>query len=156
MTVLWLAGCFLGSNEPEPAPLGPLPSDEGAWLIDTDDSDFPFDTGDTDGACPDSDGDGICDADDNCPTEPNPDQSDRDQDGVGDVCDNCPDTRNTNQLDTDGDGLGDACDPDDDNDGIPDDEDDDYAIPVWAGVISIACSAGELETKPSGMTPMTV
>jgi nitroimidazol reductase NimA-like FMN-containing flavoprotein (pyridoxamine 5'-phosphate oxidase superfamily) len=30
--------------------------------------------------------------------------------------------------------------------GPPDDEDDDYAIPVWAGVIPIACSAGELET----------
>jgi Tol biopolymer transport system component len=44
---------------------------------------------------PDSDGDGILDADDNCPSTPNP-----------------------TQTDTDGDGLGDACDPDDDNDSL--------------------------------------
>ncbi len=41
----------------------------------------------------DTDGDGISDGQDNCPTEPNPDQ-----------------------IDTDGDGLGDACDPDAGND----------------------------------------
>lgn len=39
-------------------------------------------------ACPeDADGDGICDALDDCPTVPNPDQSDLDGDLAGDVCD---------------------------------------------------------------------
>lgn len=35
----------------------------------------------------DDDGDGVPNADDNCPTTPNSDQSDIDGDGVGDVCD---------------------------------------------------------------------
>jgi Thrombospondin type 3 repeat len=35
---------------------------------------------------PDSDGDGVPDALDNCPTTPNPDESDANGDGVGDAC----------------------------------------------------------------------
>ncbi len=76
----------------------------------------------------DLDGDGaVCD---NCPLEPNADQSDRDGDGAGDACDACPDdpvddqdedgwccpvdncceAYNPGQADGDGDGIGDACD----------------------------------------------
>ncbi len=56
-----------------------------------------FNVGDTTGGmlrflsvAVDTDDDGVPDADDNCPTTFNPDQSDVDTDGVGDVCDNCP------------------------------------------------------------------
>ena len=37
----------------------------------------------------DADGDGVTDPDDNCPNDPNTNQSDLDGDGVGDVCDPC-------------------------------------------------------------------
>ena len=72
---------------------------------------------------PDSDGDLIPDERDNCPLQPNPDQSDTDGDGEGDVCDadddndgildvndNCQFTFNPDQIDVDGDDIGDACD----------------------------------------------
>jgi len=62
-------------------------------------------------AFPDADGDQVSDAIDNCPDDPNPDQTDTDGDQVGDICDNCPETANPDQLDTDADGAGDACQP---------------------------------------------
>ena len=58
----------------------------------------------------DDDGDEIVNADDNCPSDPNPDQADGEGDGVGDVCDNCAGLINPGQEDTDGDGVGDRCD----------------------------------------------
>jgi hypothetical protein len=87
--------------------------------------------------CPDDDEDGICDPVDNCPNEPNPDQTDTDGDGVGDACDPCTDTDgdgfgdpgfpqnvcppdvcpeeyDPDQHDLDGDGIGDVCDDEDD------------------------------------------
>ncbi|MCP3873548.1 MAG: hypothetical protein GY699_10400, partial [Desulfobacteraceae bacterium] len=86
----------------------------------------------------DIDGDGIPDELDNSPDIPNPDQADTDGDGIGDisdaypndqdndgfegVSDNCPEMFNPDQTDTDGDSLGDACDPDDDNDGLTDNQ----------------------------------
>ena len=62
------------------------------------------------GGCVDSDGDEACDAEDNCPSIPNPDQIDSDSDGVGDLCDICPMAENPEQFDLDQDGFGDACD----------------------------------------------
>ncbi|MEM7246078.1 MAG: thrombospondin type 3 repeat-containing protein [Acidobacteriota bacterium] len=80
---------------------------------------------------PDIDADGLPDIDDNCPSDPNPDQEDRDADGFGDPCDPCPDDSandaegdgwcadedncpldaNADQSDLDGDGAGNPCDP---------------------------------------------
>jgi len=47
---------------------------------------------------------------------------DADNDTIPDDVDNCPVDANTDQTDTDMDGAGNACDPDDDNDGLTDDE----------------------------------
>ena len=75
---------------------------------------------------PDTDSDGYTDEFDNCPTDPNPDQTDTDANGVGDACnsaedqdgdefadglDNCPNDANADQADADSDDLGDVCDP---------------------------------------------
>jgi uncharacterized membrane protein len=88
--------------------------------------------------CVDADGDGFGDAGhpanlcplDDCPLDPNPDQSDADADGRGDVCDPCPNDAlndadsdgvcgnvdvcpaafDPDQADTDSDGTGDVCD----------------------------------------------
>lgn len=48
---------------------------------------------------------------------------DTDGDGIDDVLDNCPVDANPDQENFDNDQLGDLCDPDDDNDGIPDEDD---------------------------------
>jgi len=49
----------------------------------------------------DTDDDTWLDEEDNCPEEPNPDQSDSDLDGIGDACDICPNTPDPDQLDVD-------------------------------------------------------
>jgi cysteine-rich repeat protein len=46
----------------------------------------------------DSDGDGVLDCADNCPNDPNPDQSDIDHDGDGDACDPIDDPLNVTKL----------------------------------------------------------
>jgi hypothetical protein len=71
----------------------------------------------------DADFDRVCDQQDNCPSVPNPDQTDLDNDQLGDACDqdkdgdgvlepgdNCPDEPNALQEDSDHDGFGLACD----------------------------------------------
>ncbi|MBI2486545.1 MAG: thrombospondin type 3 repeat-containing protein [Deltaproteobacteria bacterium] len=88
------------------------------------------------GKCKDADGDGVPDIQNNCPDDPNPDQTNTDGDGQGDACDadidgdgvlngndNCPLNVNPNQADTDSDGVGNVCDDDDDNDSVLDNND---------------------------------
>ncbi len=70
----------------------------------------------------DSDRDGVPDAQDNCVSIANADQTDANGNGIGDACDdfdrdgvinsqdNCPSEPNRSQRDTDVDGVGDACD----------------------------------------------
>ncbi len=81
----------------------------------------------------DSDNDGVSDASDRCPnsnatveadgcSDDNDRRKDADTDGIENSADNCPTVANPDQLDTDGDRRGNACDRDDDNDGVPDDD----------------------------------
>lgn len=84
----------------------------------------------------DTDGDGVYDSTDNCPADPNADQTDTDGDGEGDPCDftpngdtdsdgvdelvdNCPGVSNASQEDNDNDGIGNVCDPTPDGDPDP-------------------------------------
>ncbi len=61
----------------------------------------------------DADDDGLTNAEDNCPSVPNPSQTNSDADPQGDACDFCPtvtNVTNPSQPDFDADGLLDACD----------------------------------------------
>jgi hypothetical protein len=92
--------------------------------------------GDNNRLLEDSDGDGIIDLSDQCPRDREsfngindsdgcPDVAppvDTDSDEIPDSSDNCPDLPNPTQSNMDADAMGDACDPDDDNDGLTDDQ----------------------------------
>ena len=82
-------------------------------------------TADAAQALPDSSIDMQLDLPDTMPDVDAPDvgQIDEDGDGVLDAEDNCPSVSNADQTDLDGDGQGDACDEDDDGDALADDDD---------------------------------
>lgn len=91
----------------------------------------------------DGDEDGIPNNSDNCPTIPNPDQSDTDGDGIGNVCDGCPDDFDPDQSNSDNDLIPDACDPFPDN---PDNEQAQCDADLAQAII-------DLEQCLSGCTP---
>ncbi|MFO7719720.1 MAG: hypothetical protein R6W85_04680 [Gillisia sp.] len=121
----------------EPAITGTLSMNDITANFDGDDNvEYEHLRFNCDGGTPpgdDQDDDGIDDDLDNCPTVPNPDQTNSDGDSHGDACDNCPFVDNEDQADTDGDGVGDACDVcpgeddtiDENENGIPDCLEDD-------------------------------
>jgi len=87
------------------------PDDDNDGLSDEDEA-----AAGTDPFNPDTDGDGQGDA-----TDPYP--LDFDNDGIPAELDNCPVDTNADQADFDSNGAGDVCDPDDDNDGVLDEND---------------------------------
>jgi hypothetical protein len=105
----------LGNNEDT--------DDDNDSVLDSDDL-YPLDASES----ADTDGDGVGDNADFFPNNAS-ETTDNDLDGIGDNSDNCVSVANTDQLDTDGDTLGNACDPDDDNDGLNDEND---ALPLDA------------------------
>jgi len=147
----WISGCSDGDHDCYPEPYDNCPSVYNPDQVDADDDNigdvcdncptvYNPDQTDADGdnigdACDnclsvsnpdqvDSDGDDIGDICDNCVNVSNAAQIDSDGDGLGDLCDNCPLISNPDQADNDEDGLGDVCDPDDDNDGVVDEEEE--------------------------------
>ena len=69
--------------------------------------------------CQDSDADGVLDDRDNCPSAPNPEQTDTDGDGAGDACDRCPGSDDFHDCNSNGtpDGCEDLVKGDTDYDG---------------------------------------
>ena len=72
---------------------------------------------------------------------------DTDGDGVTDAEDNCASTVNTDQSDLDGDGMGDVCDDDDDDDGVADEVDCDPVDASIAFSVGDVCDDGDSSTE---------
>lgn len=79
---------------------------------------------------------------------------DTDGDGVKNSEDNCPLVSNADQENYDGDSQGDACDPDDDNDGILDEEDAHPMSIKAATVVFGGCDSGVSNEQVSNGSSM--
>ena len=135
--------------------------DDNDSILDVDDK-FPLDASesldlDLDGLGNsvdlDDDGDGTIDLEDPQPSNPNiTGNEDSDGDGVRDLLDAFP-YNAAEQSDNDGDGIGDIADNDDDNNGIPDDQENSIvAIPYSTNVPTIDGAYGWSEWRSANYT----
>lgn len=96
----------------------------------------------------DSDDDGITNDSDNCPTDPNANQSDSDDDGFGDACDQCSGTDANASVDNNGCANNQL---DSDNDGVADDVDQCPGTPDNTAVDNTGCPDANADSDMDGI-----